>query len=109
MSSDQLFNILVSLLFIGIAFSLTYYQPLLNTAPRTQITCFLISFLLSNRSISRTLVQLLGDEGHVILSTHIPLLPCKAAAWLQQLLETQTVKWDIQEMNSTFHWLPLKI
>lgn len=48
MSSDQLFNILLSLLFNGIALSLIYYQPLLHTAPKTQITCFLISSLLSD-------------------------------------------------------------
>lgn len=98
MSSDQLFNILLSLLFNGIALSLIYYQPLLHTAPKTQITCFLISSLLSDWSISRILVQHLGDEGHVIPSTCMRLLTCKAA-----------VTGNTQEISSTFHWLPLKI
>lgn len=70
MNSDQLFNILLSL-FIGIALGLIYYQPLLNIVPKTQITCFLISSLLSDWSILRMLVQPLGD---VILSPQIPLL-----------------------------------
>lgn len=77
MSSDQLFNILLSLLFIGIAFSLTYYQPWLNTAPRTQITCFLISFLLSNWSISRTLVNLWEMRGMLSSVLIYHFLPAK--------------------------------
>lgn len=73
MNSDQLFNILLSL-FIAIALGLIYYQPLLNTVPKTQITCFLISSLLSDWNILRVLAQPLGDEGPVIPSTQIPLL-----------------------------------
>lgn len=76
MNSDQLFNILLSL-FIGIALGLIYNQPLLNIVPKTQITCFLISSLLSDWSILRMLVQPLGD---VILSPQIPLLIWASAA-----------------------------
>lgn len=79
MNSDQLFNIWLSL-FIGIALGLIYYQPLLNIVPKTQITCFLISSLLSDWSILRMLTQTLGDEGPVILSTQIPLLTWPSTA-----------------------------
>lgn len=72
MNSDQLFNILLSL-FIGIALGLIYYQSLLNFVPKTQITCFLISSLISTWSTLRMLAQPLGDEGPATLSTQIPL------------------------------------
>lgn len=40
MSSDQLFNILLSLLFSGIALGLIYYQLLLNAAQRQELILY---------------------------------------------------------------------
>lgn len=61
MSSDQLFNILLSLLFSGIALGLIYYQLLLNAAPKTRINS--VCSLLSYWSISQMLVYSLRCEG----------------------------------------------
>jgi len=61
MSSDQLFNILLSLLFSGIALGLIYYQLLLNAAPKTRINS--VHSLLSYWSISHMLVYSLRCEG----------------------------------------------
>lgn len=61
MSSDQLFNILLFLLFSGIALGLIYYQPLLDAAPKTRIN--FVSSSLSYWSISQTAVYSLRCEG----------------------------------------------